>query len=264
MQAVILDEILSWKRAEVAEAKRQVPLREVKARLADAPPTTDFTAALGKGHQVNLVAELKRASPSKGVIRADFDPAAIAAAYTAGGAAALSVLTDRRFFQGGLEFLSMARAASPLPILRKDFVIDPYQLYEARAAGADAVLLIAAALGADEMHRYLELAGELGLHVLVEVHDLPELQAVLATGAPVVGINNRNLRTFETHLETTEILAPQVPAGRVVVSESGIHTRADVERVAAAGVHAILVGEALMRHRDIVPKMQELTGVARR
>ncbi|MBI3948819.1 MAG: indole-3-glycerol phosphate synthase TrpC [Armatimonadetes bacterium] len=258
---MILDEIVAWKRAEVAAAKAAVPLAELKARLADAPPPRNFAAALSRPGSVHLIAEVKRASPSKGLIRADFDPAAIAAAYAQGGAAALSVLTDRRFFQGDLGFLAVARAAAPLPVLRKDFTVDPYQLYEARGAGADAVLLIAAVLGPDEIRRCLDLAGELGLACLVEAHDLPELDAVIPTGVRLIGINNRNLKTFETTLAVTEALAPHVPPDCVVVSESGIFTRADVARVAAAGARAILVGESLMRSADIAAKVRELVGV---
>jgi len=260
---MILDEILAHKREEVARARAEVPLAELRARLDGLPPARDFTAAVGHAGQVNLIAEVKRASPSKGLIRAGFDPAAIAAAYAEGGAAAVSVLTDRRYFQGDLSYVAVVKGAAPLPVLRKEFVVDAYQLYEARCAGADGVLLIAAALTDDEMERFLDLAGELGLHSLVEVHDRPELERVLALDAPVIGINNRDLRTFHTTLETTEALAPLVPAGRVLVSESGICTRADVERVAAAGARAILVGESLMRSPEILPRVQELVGVPR-
>ncbi|NLB95345.1 MAG: indole-3-glycerol phosphate synthase TrpC [Armatimonadetes bacterium] len=260
---MFLDEILAWKREEVTRAKKETPLAELRARIDSLPPCRDFTSAVGRPGQVNLIAEVKRASPSKGVIRADFDPAAIATAYTEGGAAAISVLTDRRYFQGELRYLSLVRDATPLPVLRKEFIIDDYQLYEARAAGADAVLLIIAALPDGELRRLLDLAGELGLHTLVEVHDRAELERACATGARVIGINNRDLRTFQTTLATTEELAPLVPADRVVVSESGIFTRADVERVAAAGARAILVGEALMRAPRITPRVRELVGVAR-
>ncbi|NLC59373.1 MAG: indole-3-glycerol phosphate synthase TrpC [Armatimonadetes bacterium] len=259
---MILDQILEHKREEVARAKAAVPRAELVARLQDAPPVRDFTAAVGRPGAVNLIAEVKRASPSKGLIRAEFDPAAIAAAYTEGGAAAISVLTDRRFFQGDLAFLAMVKEASPLPVLRKDFLVDPYQVVEARAAGADAILLIAAALSDDALRHLLDLSGELGLHALVEVHNLPELERVLQTAAPVIGINNRDLQTFHTTLATTEALAPRVPAGRVLVSESGIFTRDDVARLARAGARAILVGESLMRAPDLVPAVRELVGIA--
>ncbi len=258
---MILDEIVGYKRCEVARSKAEVPLEELKARVADAPAARDFAGAVGRPGQVNLIAEVKRASPSKGLIRADFDPVAIARAYAEGGAAAISVLTDRRYFQGDLEYVAQVRETVTLPVLRKDFTVDPYQLYEARCAGADAVLLIAAVLPPDQIRRYLDLAGELGLHCLVEVHDRRELEGVLETGARVVGINNRDLQTFRTALETTEALAPLVPTDRVLVSESGIFTRADVERVAAAGARAILVGEALMRRAEIAPAVRELVGV---
>lgn len=260
---MILEQILAWKRREVAQAKEKTPLAEWKAQVADAPAVRDFTAAIARPGQVNLIAEIKRASPSKGLIRADFNAAVIAQLYTAGGAAALSVLTDRRFFQGDLGFLAMARDAAPLPILRKDFILDPYQIYESRAAGADAVLLIAAVLCPDAIRRFLDLAEELGLACLVEVHDQRELETALQGGARLVGINNRNLRTFETTLTTTELLAPHVPKDRVLVSESGIFTRADVQRLAQVGVHAVLVGEALMRAPDITAKVRELVGVRR-
>lgn len=261
---MFLDEIVAYKREEVAQAKADVPLAELKARLGDAPPARDFTAALAQPGQVNLIAEIKRASPSKGLIRADFDPASIAAEYAEGGAAAISVLTDRKCFQGDLGFLTLARESAALPLLRKDFTVDPYQLYESRCAGSDAVLLIAAVLSLHTIRQALLLAGELGLHCLVEVHDQRELDAVLETDARLIGINNRDLRTFQTALETTEALAPQVPQDRVVISESGITTRADVERVAAAGAHAILVGESLMRAPDAAAKTRELVGVPRR
>lgn len=260
---MFLNEILACKREEVARSKQETPLAELRARLDSLPPCRDFTGAVSRPGQVNLIAEVKRASPSKGVIRADFDPAAIAAAYTEGGAAALSVLTDRRYFQGELAYISLVRQITPLPVLRKDFIIDAYQLYEARAAGADAVLLIAAALSGDEMRRLLDSAGELGLHTLVEVHNRAEMERVSATDARIIGINNRDLRTFQTTLATTEALAGLVPAGRILVSESGISTRTDVARVGAAGARAVLVGELLMRSPQITPQVRELVGVTR-
>lgn len=255
---MILDEILAHKREEVAQARAEVPLAKLEARLGEAPPVCDFTGALARGGRVHLIAEVKRASPSKGLIRADFDPAAIARAYTEGGASALSVLTDRRYFQGDLAFLGLVKAVSPLPVLRKDFIVDEYQLVESRVHGADAVLLIAAALSDAQLRGFLERARALGLHALVEVHDLPELRRVLDLDAPLIGVNNRDLRTFHTTLETTEALAPHVPADRILVSESGIFTRSDVERVARAGARAVLVGESLMRARDIVSGVRAL------
>lgn len=261
---MILDEILAHKRREVARARDEAPLRELRARAREAPPARDFIAAVARPGQVNVIAEIKRASPSKGLIRADFDPEAIAASYTEGGAAAISVLTDRRYFQGEIGFLAAVKARTPLPLLRKDFIVNDYQLYESLCAGADAVLLIAAALAPEEMRRFLELSGTLGLKCLVEVHDRQELEAALETDARVIGINNRDLRTFQVSLETTEVLAGLVPDDRVLVSESGIFTRADVERVAAAGVSAVLVGEALMRSPEILPGMRALVGVPSR
>jgi indole-3-glycerol phosphate synthase len=209
---------------------------------------------------IALIAEVKKASPSKGVIRADFDPERIADAYAANGARCLSVLTDEAYFQGCDAHLQAAKAVAGLPVLRKDFTIDEYQLYEARVIGADAILLIAALMDSSQLDDCLGLAGELGLSALVEVHDDDELLHAKAAGAGLVGINNRDLRTFATTLETTFALLPQVPKGTVVVSESGIGDRRDVERLAAAGVDAILVGESLMRETDIGAKVRELLG----
>jgi indole-3-glycerol phosphate synthase len=209
---------------------------------------------------IALIAEVKKASPSKGVIRADFDPERIADAYAANGARCLSVLTDEAYFQGCDAHLQAAKAVAGLPVLRKDFTIDEYQLYEARVIGADAVLLIVALMDSSQLDDCLGLAGELGLSALVEVHDDDELLHAKAAGAGLVGINNRDLRTFATTLETTFALLPQVPKGTVVVSESGIGDRRDVERLAAAGVDAILVGESLMRETDIGAKVRELLG----
>ena len=209
---------------------------------------------------VALIAEVKKASPSAGVIRPDFDPVRIATAYEQAGAAVLSVLTDEQFFQGKLEYLRLIRESVRLPLLRKDFIIDELQLYEAVAGGADAVLLIAAILDDVQLRAYRQLAAHLKLAALVEVHDEPELARAVAAGAELIGINNRNLKTFQVDLGTTERLAAQIPPGTLIVAESGIHTRADVDRVAAAGVHAILVGESLMRSADIAGKVKELVG----
>jgi indole-3-glycerol phosphate synthase len=213
----------------------------------------DFVAALRRrtaGGSVAVIAEIKKASPSKGVLRADFRPAEIAASYDRHGAAALSVLTDETFFQGAASYLEAARAAASVPVLRKDFTIDPYQLFEARAMGADAILLIAAILDDNELADLEATAAALGLSVLVEVHDEQELERSLRLATPLIGINNRNLRTFETSIETTLQLAARVPGERLVVSESGIHSPADVRRLRDAGVHAFLVGEAFMRAGD--------------
>lgn len=249
----ILKRILARKVEEIAERAARVPLRELSARVADLEPTRGFVAALeakiDEGEPA-VIAEIKKASPSKGVIRADFEPAAIASSYAAAGAACLSVLTDRDFFQGSEADLEQARAACDLPVLRKDFIIDPYQVYEARSIGADCILLIAAALGDPALLELALLAAELDLDVLVEVHDEIELERALGVPAPLIGVNNRNLRTFETSLDTTLTLRDRVDAGRLLVTESGIHTRADVEKMQAAGIDAFLVGEAFMRAPD--------------
>jgi indole-3-glycerol phosphate synthase len=249
----ILQRILARKAEEIAERSARVPLAELAARVADQPPTRGFAAAIEAKLEAGLsavIAEVKKASPSRGVIRADFDPAAIAASYAAGGAACLSVLTDADFFQGSEAYLQQARAACALPVLRKDFTIDAYQVYEARAIGADAILLIVAALDDAALLELALLAAELDLDVLVEVHDEEELERALDVPAPLVGINNRNLRTFETSLDTTLRLRARVDDGRVLVTESGIHAPADVARMREAGVDAFLVGEAFMRAPD--------------
>jgi len=249
----ILDRILKRKAEEVAAAKRQRPLAELRVAARAAPPPRDFAGALRANiaaGRAAVIAEIKKASPSKGLLRAAFDPAAIAASYAAHGAACLSVLTDRDFFQGAPQHLASARAACALPLLRKDFMIDDYQVFEARAMGADCILLIAAALDGARLRELESLAHELGMAVLVEVHDAPDLGAALALATPLIGINNRDLRSFETRLATTLDLLPQVPPGRVVVTESGIRTSADVRLMRNSGVHAFLVGEALMRAPD--------------
>ena len=243
----ILERIVAAKRAEIAAARRRFPDVEGKAR--DAPPVRDFVAAL-RAKRPAVIAEIKRASPSKGLLRSNFDPAAIAKSYEKGGAACMSVLTDMEFFQGAAEHLSVARAACTLPVLRKDFLIDPYQVFESRALGADCVLLIVACLGDAEMRELEALARGAGMAVLVEVHDGEELERALRLETPLLGINNRNLRTFETRLETTLDLLPRVPSDRLVITESGILSRADVARMRQRGVEAFLVGEAFMRARD--------------
>ncbi len=243
----ILDKILTVKRAEVAAAKRGAP--DVEARARAAPATRDFVGAL-RAKKPAVIAEIKRASPSKGLLRTNFDPAAIARSYEKAGAACMSVLTDREFFQGSAEDLIKARAACALPALRKDFLIDPYQAFEARALGADCVLLIAACLEDAQMRELEKVAQGLGMAVLVEVHDAPELERALALNTPLIGINNRNLRTFETRLETTLELLPSIPPRRVVVTESGILSTADVRRMRERGVDTFLVGEAFMRADD--------------
>ena len=253
----ILDRILAVKRAEVAAAKRAAP--DVEARARAAPATRDFVGAL-RAKKPAVIAEIKRASPSKGLLRAHFDPAAIARSYGEGGAACISVLTDREFFQGSAEDLIKARAACALPALRKDFLIDPYQAFEARALGADCVLLIVACLDDAQMRELEKVAHGLGMAVLVEVHDAGELERALALKTPLIGINNRNLRTFETRLETTLDLLPRVPADRLVITESGILSAAHVRRMRDGGVHAFLVGEAFMRAADPGKGLKSLFG----
>ena len=249
----ILQKILARKAEEVAERRARVPLAELVAQITDLPSTRGFAAALEStisDGRAAVIAEVKKASPSQGVIRADFDPAAIARSYEFGGASCLSVLTDADFFQGCDAFLQQARAACDLPVLRKDFTIDPYQVYEARAIGADAILLIVAALENSDLLEMALIAAELDLDVLIEVHDEAELDRALEIPAPLVGINNRNLRTFEVSLETTLRMREQVPPDRLLVTESGIHSRADVERLRGAGVDGFLVGEVFMRSAD--------------
>ena len=249
----ILQAILQRKAEEVAARVALVPPAEMRARAADMPPTRGFAAAVEAkiaGGAPAVIAEVKKASPSKGVIRADFDPAAISRSYAAGGAACLSVLTDVDFFQGGDAYLQQARAACTLPVLRKDFTIDPYQVHEARALGADCILLIVAALSDDRLAELCGTAMQLGLDVLVEVHDIDELERAIQVPAPLLGVNNRSLRTFEVSLDTTLALRDAVPRDRRLVTESGVHAAADVERMRAAGIEAFLVGEAFMREPD--------------
>ena len=257
----ILQRILARKREEIDDRRARVSERDLQRRLADAPPVRGFGAALRAkvaAGSAAVIAEIKKASPSKGVMRADFRPAEIAASYAAGGAACLSVLTDVDFFQGADAYLQQARASCALPVLRKDFTVDAYQVYEARALGADCILLIVAALEDRDLRELATLAQSLGLDVLVEVHDGAELDRALATGTTLIGIDNRNLRTFDTRLETTLELRDRVPADRLLVTESGIHTRADVAQMRAAGVHAFLVGEAFMRADDPGAELRRL------
>jgi len=260
----ILKKILNRKAEEIADAAARVGLDTVREQAHHASPVRGFVDSLRRrlaAGQPAVIAEVKKASPSKGVLRADFDPAAIAASYAQGGAACLSVLTDVDFFQGTIEYLKQARAACELPVLRKDFMIDAYQVYEARAMGADCILLIAAALDDGQMSELAGLAGELGMDVLVEVHDGDELDRALQLPLPMVGINNRNLRTFETSLQTTLDLLERIPDDRIVVTESGILAPDDVALMRRHGVHSFLVGEAFMRADDPGARLRELFGL---
>jgi indole-3-glycerol phosphate synthase len=261
--STILDDILARKQAEVAAAKERLPERELAARLADAPPVRDFAAALADANGIGLIAEIKKASPSAGIIRADFDPVAIAGTYEAHGAACLSVLTDETFFQGRLQDLADVRGAVGIPVLRKDFLIDRYQVLEARAAGADCVLLIAECLDDGRLRELSSCAADLGMESLIELYDPENLDRVLQLEPRLVGVNNRNLRTFVTDLDHSLSLLDRIPDGTLFVSESGIRTRGDVERLSAAGVDAILVGESLMRSPDIGRAVDELLGRTR-
>jgi len=257
--STILDKIVESKRRELAESQRRVPAAALVKRILDLPAPRPFEQRLREpGMQV--IAEVKKASPSAGVIRADFDPVRIAKSYERHGAACISVLTDAPFFQGHLSHLESVRAEVSLPVLRKDFILDHYQLFEARAAGADAVLLIAEILPGDALHGLYRAARDVGLEVLVELHDADQLPRVLDCGATLVGVNNRDLRRFETRLEHTLELAARIPADRCLVSESGIRDRSDILKLESAGVKAVLIGETLMRSADPGAAMDSLLG----
>ncbi len=258
----ILDEIAEYKRTFVVECKRRVPLEGIRTSAEKQGPTRDFVGTL-KASGMSVIAEIKRQSPSKGVIRTDADPAEVARIYETNGARAISVLTDERYFGGSLKDLGAVRDAVNLPLLRKEFVVDAYQIYEARAAGADAVLLIVSLLTNEALMDYISLTGELGLAALVEVHTREELEQASKADARIIGINNRNLRTFETNLKTTFDLARDIPKDRITVSESGIQSGADIVHLQTAGVDAVLVGEALMRKEDIGGALRALVGMGR-
>ena len=256
----ILQKIVAHKRGEVDERKAIRP----NPGLSEAPPVRDFLSALRAGANIRLIAEVKPASPTRGVMRADFDPIALGQMYAENGAAAISVLTDEKFFHGHDQNLSRLREVSPVPLLRKEFLIDAWQIEESRALGADAILLIVAILSQAELCDFLEQAHALGMAALIEAHTEEELERALATDGELIGINNRNLHTFETTLETTERLAGTVKSeGRLLVSESGIFTRADLDRLAPHGVDAVLVGEALIRENDVAAKVRELSSCPR-
>ncbi len=256
----VLEKIVQTKREEVANAKLDRPIESMLESLAEAPPTRDFLAALSGFSSIRLIAEVKKASPSKGVLREDFDPVAIAKAYEVGGAACLSVLTDEVYFQGSLSHLTEIRQQVKLPLLRKDFIIDDYQLLEARLAGADAVLLIAECLAPEELKRLYHRSRQLGMHALIEFYEPNNLAAVVATGCPLIGVNNRDLHTFEVDLMHTVRMRQLVPRDRCMVGESGIFTREDAQLMYTSGIQAILVGESLIRQNDITRAVQLLLG----
>lgn len=272
---MILDKIIKEKAVEVEQRKTVLPLRELKSRVSDAPVPLDFAKRLiaSEAGIPAVIAEVKKASPSKGLIRPDFDPREIARAYEAAGASAISVLTDEKFFQGSLEYLKFVKRSVSLPVLRKDFIIDEYQVFEARTAGADAVLLIVASLEKEKLAELMNRVTELGMYALVEVHDEAEMEVALDVCAPLIGINNRNLKTFEVSLETTKRLMekfashPTRLSGKSAVvgrpkfvSESGIFTRDDLIMLGSVGIDAVLIGEALMREQDIAAKLRSLIG----
>jgi len=257
---MILDTILEHKRQEVLESKSRLPVADLVARARDQQPPRDFRAAISGRSGVRLIAEMKRASPSAGLIREDFEPGKLAADCETAGAAAVSVLTDERFFQGSLDYVAEVKDGVGLPVLRKDFIIDEYQIYEARAAGADALLLIVRALTSSNLKRLREQALELGMYALVEVHSEDEVETALDAGAEIIGINNRDLDTFRTDLATTARLRKLLGDEKTVVSESGIASRNDVELLERVGVDAVLVGEVIMRSADVGAKVRELLG----
>ena len=255
---MILDTIIAHKRKELAIEQARVPLKDLEAKVRNLSPTRDFQEAITGSGSVKLIAEVKKKSPSKGIIREDFHPVSIAGTYVENGAAAISILTDRHFFAGELDYLRAIRDAVDVPLLRKDFTIDPYHIYQARVAGADAILLIVAVLTASELRTFMGIAAALSLSCLVEVHTREELAVALDVDAQIIGINNRDLRTFHTDIATTFELREAIPADRVVVSESGIYSREDVMKLQEAGIHAMLVGESLMRSPDIGEQVRRL------
>jgi indole-3-glycerol phosphate synthase len=261
---MFLETIVKNKRAELVHLKREQPLDRLKERITEFPPLRDFKGALmtpptaGETTTIRIIAEVKKASPSKGIIREDFNPVELACTFEENGAVALSVLTDKKYFQGNFDYLASIKRATAIPLLDKDFIIDPYQIYQARMYGADAVLLIAAILSDDLLADYLELTEQLGLSALVEVHTLDELQRVLAMNTPIIGINNRNLATFQVSIKTSLELLTYIPEGTLIVSESGIDSKKEIISLRERGVHAFLIGEALMKEPDAGKKLREL------
>jgi len=253
----MLDRIIAQKREEVEHRKKSMPLASLKERIAQRKAPLDFALALGGDH-TRLIAEVKRASPSRGVLCPNFNPVELAKDYAEGGAAAISVLTESNYFEGSIDHLAAIREDIELPLLRKDFIFDPYQVYESRAYGADALLLIVASLSQEQLEELLSLSHSLGLNCLVEVHDEAEVERALLTQAKIIGINNRDLTTFTVDINTTRRLRPLIPQERIVVSESGIKSRSDVEKLKGWGVNAVLVGEALVTTGNIQTKMREL------
>jgi indole-3-glycerol phosphate synthase len=256
---VILERIVAAKRKEVAALKKTTPLVQAEDAIGNLLPVRDFRGAISN-RRCSIIAEVKRSSPSKGRIREEFDPVQIATCYQDNGAHAVSVLTDEAFFEGKAHYLSEIKKSMSLPLLRKDFIIDAYQIYETRFLGGDALLLIVGLLEESQLQEYIELSTTLGLAPLVEIHTAEELDKALAAGAEIIGINNRDLKTFSTDIETTLKLAPLIPGDRIVVTESGINTREDIEQLMEAGIHCFLIGEALMRAEDIGGKLRELLG----
>lgn len=254
----MLDKIVAQKRAEVEERKRVRPLSCLREQIAHQSPPLDLASAL-TGDDIRLIAEIKRASPSRGMLNPNLDPMELARIYVDGGAAAISVLTEANYFKLSVDDLIMVREVVALPLLRKDFIFDPYQIYESRAHGADALLLIAAILSEGQLEELLSLSHSLGLKCLVEVHNESEAEKALASGAVIIGINNRDLNTFAVDINTTQRLRPLIPQGKIVVSESGIKSRSDVEKLKAWGVNAMLIGEALVTANDVLAKVRELT-----
>jgi indole-3-glycerol phosphate synthase len=255
---MILDEIITYKKEELERQKGERSLSDLKSRLPDLAPIRNFKEAISRPNRINIIAEIKKASPSAGVIRKEFDPVEIAGTYASSGASAISVLTDEKFFQGSVNFLSQIKAEVDLPLLRKDFVIDEYQIYQSRLKGADAILLIVSVLDREKLKEFIGLAHFLGLDCIVEIHNIDELNQALETDAKIIGINNRDLRTFEVNLDTTLKLAKHIPQDRIIISESGIRSREDIVRLKEKGVSAFLIGEALIKEDNISQKLKKL------